>query len=148
MARTKNQDLYRFYRSNLASVVWDKRADAPLAEFIQGEFITDSPHVAQTLLDMGYPRVSLDATEPPNILYEKGEVIDGDVRVLSPGINEQVTLNKEKLAAQQAALKAQANETVETPEEESPASIVTGEADKKATRTKPGGSRRTAPIKK
>ena len=101
MAENKKES-FRFYRSNLASVVWNPKAGAPLAEFKRGEFITSEPWIAQKLIDLGYPRVPLDATIPPDILFQKGEILTGDIKLLGPNASEQAALNKER---SQAALK-------------------------------------------
>jgi hypothetical protein len=98
MARNKSQ-VWRFYRSNLETIVWDPEHDKPLAQFVQGEFITDDPRVAERLLELGYPRVSLEAVNPPDVLFEKGHSLDGDVRVLPDGVGEIAALNREKVKA-------------------------------------------------
>lgn len=102
------QELYRFYRSNLPTVVWSKELNGPIAEFVNGQFYTKDPKVAQLLKDKGYPRISLEATEPPDILFKKGEIVDGDIKQLPSGITEGAALNQEMLAAQQERLRQEA----------------------------------------
>jgi outer membrane biosynthesis protein TonB len=114
MAENKKES-FRFYRSNLASVVWNPKAGAPLAEFKRGEFITSEPWIAQKLIDLGYPRVPLDATTPPDILFQKGEILTGDIKLLGPNASEQAALNKER---SQAALKKHQEEQEEVKQEE------------------------------
>jgi len=103
--------LYRFYRSNLATIVWGKKENKAIAEFVEGQFYTEDPKLAERLIALGYPRISLDATEPPDILFKKGEILTGDVKQLPPGITEEAILNKERLAAAQQKLKEKAEKT-------------------------------------
>ena len=45
-------------RQELASVVWNPRANAQLADFLTGnQFQTDDPYVIQKLRELGYPTV-------------------------------------------------------------------------------------------
>jgi hypothetical protein len=99
MARNNTQ--YRFYRSNLETIVWDKEKNCALAEFVNGQFVTDDPEVAQVLLDLGYPRIPLDATSPPDIMYPKGSILEDnkDVNVLPAALGETAALNREKAQA-------------------------------------------------
>lgn len=99
MAKTK---LRRFYRSNLPTVVWDPKAGRPLAEFVGGQFLTKEEDVAEIILSKGYPEVELDAVHPPDIMFGKGVILEGDVRILPPGVTEQAALNKERAQAQVA----------------------------------------------
>ena len=104
------QTLYRFYRSNLASIVWDPENNAPLAEFIKGQFYTEDSTVANKLIALGYPQVSLDAETPPQILFEKGKSLEtGEHRPILPaGMTEEVALAQEKKKAEQQRLAAKA----------------------------------------
>jgi len=114
------QQLYRFYRSNLPTVVWSKELNGPIAEFVNGQFYTEDPAVAKLLKDKGYPQISLDATEPPDILYQKGAIIEGDIKQLPAGITEGAALNQEMLAANQERLrkKAEAQQGTASPQAE------------------------------
>lgn len=158
------QKVFRFYRSNLASVVWDPDKDKALCEFIKGQYYTEDPVVADKLRNLGYPEVPLDANTPPDILYAKGKSLaDGEhAQALPPGLTEEAALQKEQLAAQQAALAAKAQGTdaetktnVKTPDQSggasdsdgpSPADIV-AKAQKKAAnvaKKKPAAKRKIA----
>jgi hypothetical protein len=112
MARN-NQNTWRFYRSNLETIVWDPENDRPLVEFIQGEFITSDPRIAEKLLELGYPRVPLEAVDPPDVIFEKGHSLEGDVRVLPENVGEVAALNREKAQAaiekQKAEIKSPAD---------------------------------------
>ena len=59
---------FRFYKSNLAKVVWDPDNDKPLADFEGGTFTTSDKRIAMILFEKGYPQIPVDATEPPNVL--------------------------------------------------------------------------------
>lgn len=112
MARN-NQNIWRFYRSNLETIVWDPERNKPLAHFVQGEFITNDPRVAEKLLELGYPRVPLEATNPPDVFFEKGHSLEGDVKVLPESVGEVAALNREKAQAaiekQKAEIKSPAD---------------------------------------
>lgn len=102
--------LYRFYRSNLATIIWDPPNNKPLAEFVDGQFYTEDAEVAQKLIEAGYPQVDLKATEPPNIMFEKGRSLaEGEnVGVMAKGVTEDVALADEKKVLEQKALAAKA----------------------------------------
>jgi len=88
MAKTKpkasEQKAWRFYRSNLSTIVWDPKSEQPMADFSAGHFTTDDPKVARKLIDIGYPEIPIDATEPPSniIVSQPTRAIDGDVPVI------------------------------------------------------------------
>lgn len=96
MAKTKTkaseQKAWRFYRSNLSTIVWDPKSEQPLADFSAGHFTTDDPKVARKLRDLGYPEIPLDATEPPSniIVSQPTQVIDGDVPVIKSLMNQAI----------------------------------------------------------
>lgn len=112
--------LYRFYRSNLATVVWNPKEGKALARFVNGQFYTKDVEVARKLTEMGYPQVSLDASTPPNILFEKGEILEGNIPIMPKGMNEETVLAQQMAEAEQAKLAEQAKNINET-EEMSPA---------------------------
>jgi len=58
---------WRFYRSNLSTVVWDARRGAkqPLADFGKGYHTTEDKAVAKILREKGYIEIPLNMTEPP-----------------------------------------------------------------------------------
>ncbi len=58
----------RFYRATLPTIVWNPEKDKPLAEFVDGQYYTEDEEIANKLIAMGYPEVSLDATQPPEII--------------------------------------------------------------------------------
>lgn len=103
---TSQQTLFRFYRSNLATVVWDPKQGHALAEFVKGQFYTEDKKVAEKLIELGYPQVPLDAETPPQILFEKGKSLEyGEHKEVMPrGVTEEVALRREKQKAEQAAL--------------------------------------------
>lgn len=98
MARNKIQ--FRFYRSNLESVIWDAENDCPLAKFVNGEFITTDAGIAKKLEALGYPRVGINDAEPPDILYKKGDTITEDIKILPNALGETAALNREKRNAE------------------------------------------------
>lgn len=91
---------YRFYRSQLPSIVWDGQNNCVLADFSKGHFTTDNLEVAEILLDKGYVQIPLNATQPPAVLVRipgrslkntnenKGEL--DDVQTGAPNLNEGV----------------------------------------------------------
>lgn len=85
MAKTKSRKAkaWRFYRSNLATIVWNPEEGRPLADFSAGHFTTDDEAVADKLREMGYVEIDLDATEPPDVIVNKPvTVIEGDVPIV------------------------------------------------------------------
>ena len=92
----------RFYKANLPTVIWNKKTDKALAEFVNGEFITTDESIAQILVKEGYPEVELDAAEPPDFQANRGEAVEGDVKVMPPKYDEKAAFNKQRA---QAALK-------------------------------------------
>jgi len=89
----------RFYKANLEAVVWNPKTNSVLAEFIGGEIITSDNEVAETLEEMGYPEVALDAESPPDYMAPRGNNPDGDVLVIPGNYDETSALNKTKAAA-------------------------------------------------
>lgn len=67
------QKQWRFFRSNLATVVWDARPgkNCSMADFSKGYFTTDDEEVAAILQKKGYPQIPLNMTEPPNIIVNQ-----------------------------------------------------------------------------
>lgn len=96
MAKTKQKasepKAWRFYRSNLSTIVWDPKLEQPLADFSAGHFTTDDPKVARKLRNLGYPEIPLDATEPPAniIISQPTQAIDGDVPVIKSLMNPDI----------------------------------------------------------
>jgi hypothetical protein len=90
---------WRFFRSNLSTKVWDAENHKLLADFSTGTFTTTEERVAMRLIEEGYPEISLDAEEPPELIIRQPTmVIDGDVPVLgkgvSPGLGEATIATK------------------------------------------------------
>jgi hypothetical protein len=71
----------RFYRATLPTIVWNPKTDSPLAEFINGQFITDDEKIVKVLQAMGYPEVALDAKYPPEIIYKPVPIDTPDVNL-------------------------------------------------------------------
>lgn len=150
MAETQ-QELCRFYRSNLATVVWDPERNRPLAEFVDGQFYTEDARTIAKLRELGYPQVSLDATEPPDILFEKGKSLqEGEnVKLMGKGVTEESELHRVQHEQKQAELRARAQAQVETPKVEnttelSPADIALAKAgNEQAANTKQPVSKAT-----
>jgi len=88
----------RFYRSNLATIVWDPKNNRALVEFVNGQFYTEDQSVAERLVELGYPEIPLDLKEPPDIFFKKGESLEvgENVPVLPKGMTEEVAAHKEK----------------------------------------------------
>lgn len=93
--KTKN-NAKKFYRSNLSTIVWDKDKQKPMADFSEGYFITEDENVIKVLKGLGYPEVPLDSTEPPQgiIINQPSRMIDGDVPLMSPAMNEKLMERK------------------------------------------------------
>jgi len=95
MAKTNEaskQKAWRFYRSNLSTIVWDPASGQPLADFSAGHFTTDNPKTARKLAALGYIEIPLDATEPPAgiIISQPTHAIDGDVPVIGALMNQAI----------------------------------------------------------
>ncbi len=71
----------RFYRAMLATIVWNPKTDAPLAEFVNGQFVTDDEAIINVLIGMGYPEVALDAKYPPEIIPQPVPINTPDVNL-------------------------------------------------------------------
>ena len=87
MAKNKTADeqqAWRFYRSNLSTIVWDRSKDKPLADFSAGYFTTTDPIVAEKLTAEGYMEIPLDSKEPPMdiIINKPATIIRGDVPIM------------------------------------------------------------------
>ena len=76
---------WRFYRSNLATVVWDNRgSDKALANFRDGYFVTEDKAVANILRAKGYPEIPLNADVPPDVIINQAAptLKTGDVPII------------------------------------------------------------------
>ncbi|MGD9156796.1 MAG: hypothetical protein PVG39_00180 [Desulfobacteraceae bacterium] len=113
MAKTKQKasepKAWRFYRSNLSTIVWNPKSEQPLADFTAGHFTTDDPKVARTLRELGYPEIPLDASEPPAnvIISQPTQAIDGDVPIVRSLMNQAITPtpSQEKAVEKNLAMK-------------------------------------------
>jgi hypothetical protein len=111
MAKTKRKaseaKAWRFYRSNLSTIVWNPVTEQPLADFTEGHFTTDNPKTARKLRELGYMEIPLDATEPPSdvIISQPTQVIDGDVPVVRTLMNREIppTETQEKMVERSMA---------------------------------------------
>lgn len=93
----------KFYKANLASVVWDPAEGKPLARFERGSFTTEDESVAKILEDMGYPEVDLDAETPPAIPDPPLQPLKSpDVRVMGKQVTEETVISKGKREAMMA----------------------------------------------
>ena len=96
MPKSKNQtgktkQLWRFYRSNLSTIVWDATKGKALADFSEGHFTTDNESTAKLLKEKGYIQIPLDATEPPDIVISQPtQTIEGDVPVIKVLTNSKI----------------------------------------------------------
>lgn len=91
--KTKEKKAWRFYRSNLSTIVWDKDSETALANFSEGHFTTNNKKVAQVLKAKGYPQIGLNDTSPPNIIINQPVRVlkDGaDIPMMGNGINENI----------------------------------------------------------
>jgi hypothetical protein len=90
----------RFYRALLPTVVWNPKTDTPLAEFANGQFITDDDEVSKVLIGMGYPEVALDAKYPPEIIPEPVPIDTPDVNLKTlPKTEQQEAVRAKRPAA-------------------------------------------------
>lgn len=94
-----NKKVWRFYRSNLSTIVWDPGRNRPLADFSEGHFTTDDEKVARELARRGYLEIPIDCTTPPNniILRQPSMQIDGDVPIISPNVGPAIAEQKMKM---------------------------------------------------
>jgi hypothetical protein len=108
VAKTKKKDVktWRFYRSNKETIVWDPENDGPLVEFVGGQFYTDDSEIAERLIELGYPEVPLDAIHPPDIMFGKGVIFEGDVAILPKNITADAALANEKAKRQQELMRS------------------------------------------
>jgi hypothetical protein len=60
----------KFFRSGLASVIWDKERNKVLARFEEGQFVTSDARTIKLLKEAGYPTVPLNAKAPNRVLQE------------------------------------------------------------------------------
>lgn len=90
----KEQKQWKFYRSNLSTIIWDKDNNRPLANFEKGFFITEDKRVVKILKEEGYPEVSIDAIEPPEVIVNQfSEQIEGDIPILPKTIIDEQTVS-------------------------------------------------------
>lgn len=61
----------KFYRSQLATIVWDSQNDKILADFKKGYFVTEDNRTARILSELGYPEVEIDSQIPPEIIVKQ-----------------------------------------------------------------------------
>ena len=86
---------FRFYKSNLAKIVWHPTQDKVMANFVNGSFITSDKKVARILLDKGYPQIPVDAEEPPDVLVRiPGKSLDENENVKVGGISPKIISQK------------------------------------------------------
>lgn len=89
----------KFYRANLPTVIWNKKTNSALVEFVGGKFTTEDPEIARVLIKKGYPEVDLEAVNPPDFEAPKGSHNKGDIPVMPSDYNESASLNKQKAQA-------------------------------------------------
>lgn len=109
---------WKFYRSNLPTIVWNASTNTVLADFKQGYFITSSASVANALIGMGYPEVEINSTNPPEVIVNQPPTeLIGGLPDISPNMSEKlaearlsqriiappVVVNKPKLVAEKKA---------------------------------------------
>jgi len=78
----------KFYRATLPTIVWNPKEGRALAEFVNGQFETEDDEVAETLKDIGYPEVKLDAIDPPILIPDPVPISQPDVKVMPQGMTE------------------------------------------------------------
>jgi len=127
---------WRFYRSNLATIVWDPNLDKVLADFSTGTFITEDPKVAKKIRELGYPEIPLDATSPPPdiIIQQPAFAIDGDVPIMGKAVGEKLMEQKMKLKTKQVGDPAPQAPVVKAETPKAKASKAKQEAPKKKLR--------------
>ena len=65
--KSKAAKKYKFFRSELPTVVWDGKLNKAIARFVDGQFVTTDLTVARKLEQMGYPLIPVSTKTPPNI---------------------------------------------------------------------------------
>lgn len=104
------QKLFRFFRSNLPTIVWDPDKNRAIVEFVEAQYYTEDEKIAQMLIDKGYPQIPLDLEEPPDVWFKRGRSLaDGEnVPVMAKNITEDVAADKERRDAEQKRLREKA----------------------------------------
>lgn len=82
----------KFYRATLPTIVWDPVNKKALAEFVNGQFITEDEDVAELLKDRGYPEVKLDVENPPELIPDPVPIVSPDVKILPSGLTEKAAV--------------------------------------------------------
>ena len=59
---------WKFFRSEMATIVWDPDNDKELAIFENGVFVTEDKRVAEILRKKGYIEIPMDADVPPGMV--------------------------------------------------------------------------------
>lgn len=82
----------KFYRSQLATIVWDSINEKILADFKNGYFITSDKRTINILRELNYPEVEINSVVPPPGLEVKPPAIElkGSVPLMSPNISEKL----------------------------------------------------------
>lgn len=86
----------KFYRSQLATIVWDSVNNKILADFKKGYYITSDNRTIDILRQLNYPEVELNSTVPPPGLEVKQPTIElkNGIPLMSPNISEKLAEQK------------------------------------------------------
>lgn len=89
----------KFFRSKLATIVWDSANNCILADFKMGYFTTSDKRKIKILKELGYPEVEIESEAPPEGLsVEEKIVFENDTPVIKLESNaENYKLNSEKI---------------------------------------------------
>lgn len=88
----------KFYRSQLATIVWDSKNNCILADFKKGYFTTADKRVIKILTELGYPEVDLSSNEPPEGLVVSEQVtITDNVLSQSGKVETEIVIKKPKV---------------------------------------------------
>lgn len=76
----------KFYRSQLATIVWDAKNEKVLADFKEGYFITEDKRTIGILIELGYPEVKLHSEAPPEglVVTPERHILEGDAPLTGP----------------------------------------------------------------
>lgn len=86
----------KFYRSQLATIVWDSENNCILADFKRGYFITSDKRTIRILKKLNYPEVEIESESPPKglIVRQPSVELKGDVPIFSSNLSEKLAEKK------------------------------------------------------
>lgn len=89
----------KFFRSKLATIVWDSANDCILADFKKGYFTTSDKQKIKILKELGYPEVEIESEAPPEGLEVREKItFENDSPIVTLESNaDKYKVNSEKI---------------------------------------------------